>query len=168
MAKNNDTKRIHDREFSAALVEAVEISEAELEAEFIRLPSDLVYFGALAADAAHAAMLAEIAEDETEARVARETRETLSLDSVKKPTDAAVAAAVKVDREVLAAKRATAKAIAVKLEARSVLDAISAKRDMLMNLGAIKRREMDQDPTVREKRAGAETRWTDGESAAGD
>lgn len=138
----------------ARVREAVRITPEALEEEFVRVPADLAYWSGQYSDALDAHLRAEGYEDRLEALLLIEKRQEL-LDAGAKVTESQVAAAVKTDARMQAAEegRITAEVAVARL--KGVVEAIRAKRDMLIQIGATQRAEMERDPMILEKRSGA-------------
>jgi len=116
----------------------------------VRLPADLAHWNARFADAYEAFLEADLAFDKMESRLAVEHREEL-LAMGSKATEAAVREAVQTDPRWSQARMARIDAEVDKVRARGVVDAILAKKDMLISLGAHVRQEIDNNPTLREQ-----------------
>jgi hypothetical protein len=118
--------------------QSVEITPEAIQEEFIRIPADMAYWGAKYAEASRTYLIAEQAVKEVRARLRLAIRETASA----KLTVDAVDAQVEGQAEYQSAKMAEIEAEAAKLLAKVKLDAVIAKRDMAMSLGAHLRAEM--------------------------
>lgn len=129
--------------------EAVRISEVAIQEEFIRLPGDLAYWNQRHADARKAAMLVEHERKTAEARkqleiraAAKATGEKLTVGEI----EAQVVASDDYQKAVLREIDADCERELV----RGVVDAIHAKKDSLVSLGAHLRLEMQGDPSIRD------------------
>jgi hypothetical protein len=120
---------------------AVEIIPEAIREEFVRVPADLAYWGRKYADAVKAALVAEHDRKVTYAEERLRVRALAQAGNVKL-TEADVEATVERSPPCRAAKLAEIEAEAGKVGARVALDAVSAKRDMVMSLGAHIRAEM--------------------------
>lgn len=123
------------------LKNAVEIIPEAIREEFVRVPADLAYFGARYADAVKAYLMAEHDRKSMAAQVRLRVRATAQAAGTK-ITEADIEATVEQTPEYRAVKLAEIEAEAAKLAAKVKLDAVSAKRDMVMSLGAYIRAEM--------------------------
>lgn len=141
---------IHDQEFDDFLVACVSINEHAITDEYIRVSSDLAYWSRAHADAEQAYLLAKARQKEAEATAYLQARELLEGDpSIKRATEAIVQATADRMPAVTRAREAVAMAAGDRREAEGVISAISAKRDMLISLGATLRKEMDPEPSLR-------------------
>lgn len=127
--------------------ECVKLEPTALEEEFVRYTADFAYWGAKVADARQEESLAKLARDTMAADLDIAAREALAGD--KKPTEAMITAWVakhpamqSAEKDVIAATHAFDKL-------RAIWDALRAKRDMLVGLGAQHRAEMQHEPTVK-------------------
>jgi hypothetical protein len=140
-----ETTRVTDNEEVRC---ALTIEPLALEEEFVRLPGDVAYYGALYADALKDALTAKQAFELIEARLQIETRASMA-GGEKKPTEKVVEAAVVCNAEYQAAYSRLIVAESEKALARSRVDSLGAKKDMLVSLGATVRQELATSPTVR-------------------
>lgn len=144
---------LQDLEVEDYLKDCVVMDPLFIQEEYVRLPADLAYWNQKYADALRAHLRAKIDLDRIEAQVYLEKRE-VGYASGGKTTEATVAAQVACDARVLAAREVAVMAEAEKARLHGVVNAVSAKKDMLVSLGAHVRQEMDGDPTIREQHAG--------------
>lgn len=129
--------------------ECVRIEPLAIEEEYIRLPSDLAYWSAELARAIEQSALAKNARELTAAEVAGEKREDLHALNGKAPTVAQVEEAVTTDHRYQKAKHAEITTESRRMEILGTVEAIRAKRDMLISLGAHIRAELQRDPLIR-------------------
>lgn len=130
------------------LRESVSIDETNLNAEYIRIPTDLAYWSAQYALAVRRFHTAKLEADRVTARARIDAR--LNLETMHtRVTESMVEAAVEKDGQVFAMATAAIEAEAEKLRLQGVVDAVRAKRDMVISLGATQRQEMQADPTLR-------------------
>lgn len=127
--------------------ECVKLEPTALEEEFVRYTPDLAYWGAQLADAKRDEALVKLARDTTASDLDAAARDALAGE--KKPTEAAVSAWVQKHPTMQEAERAVIDSAHHTDKVRAVYDAIRAKRDMLVGLGAQARAEMQGDPVTR-------------------
>lgn len=122
-------------------VRAVTIDQHDLAGEYARVPADLAYWGVLAAEseAAYQRAKDELRRLEGEATLAAQA----SSFGGKSPNADRVKALVEQMPQVQDARRAVTRADAVRRRHRAIVDAISAKLQSLVSLGAQLRRELD-------------------------
>lgn len=134
--------KIHGEEFPDLLVDSVTIDDSDLTSEYCRLPSDMAYFARRLAETEETFLCrkAELTQAQSEGYVA-EVRLAAS-NGKKKPSDVLIQASVECLETVRQAHWALADAARERKELQGILDAISAKRDMLVQLGAARRQEM--------------------------
>lgn len=144
-------------EVEDALADAVRIEPVALQEEFVRLPGDLAYWGARYSDAYRAATMAELDRKRVFAKLRLSWRARLQAQGKEggsgRVTDSMVDAQVEVDDEYQGALLREAEAEVERERTKLALDAVRAKRDMLLGLGGIVRDAMRGDPQVREEQA---------------
>lgn len=141
-----------------AAKDATCIEPLTVQEEYIRVPGDLAYWNERYAQAYRLAMLAEHTRRTVEARVQLELRAAAKAEGAK-PTVDEVAARVTTHSEVTAALLHEIETQAEKEQIRGILEAIRAKKEMLISLGAHLREEMRDDPSIRtEQRIGERER----------
>jgi len=142
---------LHDTSLDEYARECVQIDRHDLQGEFMRVAADLAYWNEQYAVAygAHTRSKLEAERIEAELRIA--VRERLE-DAGKKTTESMVDANVTRHKTYLAARAAQIDAEEAKVRLGGYLDAIRAKREMLISLGAMVRSEMRADPTILEPR----------------
>ena len=123
---------------------AVAIDEGNLRDEIVRLPSDLAYYGHQFALASREQIAAKLSLAEVESMVYLEVRETLEdlSDKGKKPTEATISSRVDTDHRVRDARALMIAAEFNVAQVRAHVDAVRAKREMLIALGQLARAEM--------------------------
>lgn len=135
------------------LKESVSINRSDLNGEFMRLSSDMAYWNEIHSQSVRAYHEAKLACEISIAELGLNVRDGLERDAtVKKVTEGLVESTMKSDpryREALGAKY---DAEHEKTRVMGIVDAIRAKRDMLISLGAMVRTEMKHDPTILEPR----------------
>ncbi len=127
-----------------------------LDEEFKRLPGDLAYWGERYAQALRLHLDAKAGAKVTRAKRELEIREKLRseapTDAKGKPervTEGAVTCSLESDDQVIDADTAERIAEVEVQRIKVILDAIRAKRDMIIQLGAQYRAEMERDPSLR-------------------
>lgn len=136
------------------LVRAVQIDEDDIKGEYIRLPGELARWNTRYADAVRAMAQAEAKLERLEAEaflLHKTTSEKLDAAEAKKYTVDRINALVRTDAAVCAAGDVLIEAQANKAWIAGVVDAIRAKREMLVSLGAHLRAEMEMDPAIRNR-----------------
>jgi hypothetical protein len=136
-------------------VEAVSLSPDPvlIRDEYIRLPAQIAYRTALLAQAAERRMYAEVQLGKVEADAYRRWRARLAGDG--RVTEGAIKHAVNEDEQYLSALLDLNDALVVEMKAKGICEALRAKRDMLVSLGAQIRVEMAGLPALREQVRGA-------------
>jgi len=127
--------------------DCVKLEPTALEEEFVRYTGDFAYWGEKFACAKQEESLAKLSRDTTAADLDVGAREALSGE--KKPTEAAVAAWVSKHPAMQAAEKEVIAATFSVDRVRAIWEALRAKRDMLVGLGAQQRAEMQHEPTVK-------------------
>lgn len=125
-----------------------EIDSAQMDVEFTNLPGELARFSELHVEASESAEIADHELDVLEARLSLDIREHAKLLG-EKPTVDFIAAKMKVKPEWQAAKRASIQARADEMRAKGIVNAVVAKREMLISLGAHIRAQLQGDPSTR-------------------
>ncbi len=139
--------QIHDMDVDDYLYDSVNTDPLKLDDEFVRLPADLAYWHGQAADALRDYQTAKIDTKRLEARLAIEIREQQILDG-KKPTESTVAAAVETSDDMYDARKHLVSLEAKYERIRGIVDAVRAKKDMVISIGHQIRAELS-DPIVR-------------------
>jgi hypothetical protein len=124
---------------SATQIEPIAINE-----EFVRLPGDLAYWNGVYADAVRNLLDAQRLSDAGEARI----REGYRAKVTEKVTEKYLDSCVAMDADFAKLREAEDDAEANKARAAGIVDAIRAKREMLVSLGAHMRAEMQPGPTI--------------------
>lgn len=117
----------------------------DIYGEFLRLPGHLARALAVYADAAAAVLRAERERDREWARMYLACKAT-----TPKPTEEVAKAMVELQPAYQAADDALADAQAHKLRSHAAVEAVKAKQDMLVSLGAHLRAELKGNPLIRE------------------
>ncbi len=124
--------------------EAVDIIPEAIKEEFTRTPADLAFFGERYADAVKDLLRAEHQRRLIQAKVHLTIREAARAGGSKLTVDD-LNASVELDPVYQDAKLAEIEAEAVKVMARIRLDAVTAKLNMCVSLGAHMRAELGPD-----------------------
>jgi hypothetical protein len=118
----------------------MKLDETDLNDGFLTQAGLVAYYGVLAARAAAQLVSVKVVRDTTEAKVANELRER-AADLKEKITEASIERNLWLDPRVIAVHKAYALAIQIEGETRAATDAMKARRDMLIQLGAASREE---------------------------
>lgn len=138
------------------LADSVKLDDFALDEEMRRAPADIAYWNERYARAHKAHLLAKLEEDRTRARRRMEIKALAEAGPKgKAPTVEDMKAAVEADSEVYDATVRAIEAEVEKVRLRGVVDAVSAKIEMVRSLGAKLRIEMQNDPAVREQHSNA-------------
>jgi len=130
-----------------AVQDAVKIEPLAMAEEFVRIPADLAYWNAQYSDLLRLYLVAKAESEHLWARVWLETREALLTDG--KATEKLIESKATCNPEWQKAHLALVELEAEKARVRGVVDAIAAKKEMLISLGAHIRSEMEGDPMLR-------------------
>lgn len=133
---------------------ATKINPLALDDGFIKISAQLATFNERFYEALRTHLRAKAELDRTWARLYLAIREELK-DADPKTTEATIKASVDSHDEYFAARMAAAEAEAEKSRLWGVLDALRAKKDALISLGANARAEMSGMPGIRGERRGA-------------
>jgi hypothetical protein len=136
------------------MYDSVSITPEALSEEFARVALDLAYWNAQYADRLREHRLAEMSQKRTKAMLYIKHRVLLQeADPKGKTTEAQVDAAVLMDEDMVICDTNAITTEVEKEKARGVLDAVRAKREMVVSLGAHIRAEMAGDPILRSQLA---------------
>lgn len=126
------------------------IDSTQIEEEFIRLPGDLASLSELHVEAAESAEYADLALEILEARATAEIREHAKLMG-DNATVNFLSSKLKLRPDWQSAKRESIARRAEEARAKAMVNAVIAKREMLISLGAHIRAQLMGDPTTRAK-----------------
>jgi hypothetical protein len=153
--------KLNDVDVDEYLKKSVDIEPMAIEEEFVRLPGDLAYWNERYARAVNDYLKAKVGRERTESRLYLEQREHLTAKAsveaaegkkgAKAPTVDEIRSAVAGHRDMVEAEDAELLMEVEKVRLYGVLDAIRAKRDMLIQIGSRQRVEMEHDPVIREE-----------------
>lgn len=130
-----------------AVQDAVKIEPLAMQEEFIRIPADLSHWNAQYAEVLKAYLLAKARTEHEWARIWLETREALLADG--KATEKLIESKAMCNPDWQKAHLSLVELEAEKARIRGIVDALEAKKEMLVSLGAHLRAEMESDPMVR-------------------
>lgn len=133
--------KLHDLEVSDLLADCVSINADRINEEFTRLPGDVAYLAELYSQANRAHLVAKAELEFSEARLSLMYREA-AQDAGKKSTEGSIKEQVLGDHSYQADRLAMIEAESNKQTCRGRLDAVLAKKDMLVSLGATLRAEL--------------------------
>jgi len=128
--------------------EAVSIDGENINGEFIRLSADLAYYHAAHAEAVREANLGKLASKNLEGHLKIAFRAQLE-DAGRKVTIPEVDSAVQSDPDYQQSLIDEINLEYEKIRLAGIIDAIRAKKDMLVSYGAQMRAEMQADPFIR-------------------
>lgn len=144
--------KLHDIEVDDYLADSVRLMPEAINTEFERVATDLAYWGARYAEAFRTERIAKIELERTEARLFIKHREEMIQAGVK-ATEAAINANVMTDQELFDARMQYVEAEVEVKRMSGACEAVRAKREMLVSLGAQIRAEMAGDPLIRQRHA---------------
>ena len=134
---------LNDVTIAADVRAVVEIDEHDLSAEYASAPHHLALWGERYARAQEEYLRAKLGRERCEARLRLALREEWEADPKnKRCTEAQLDAMVSAHDEYAGAKVTEIEAEAVALRARGITQALRAKTEMLISLGATQRAEM--------------------------
>lgn len=142
---------MQDFDAKAFLEQSVNIDDLLLDQEFIKLPAQLAHFTAHYAEAVRDYLMCKLNVETSRARAHLALKAEAELGS-RKLTVADLDAMVSIDPDYLAAAMDLIEADVARQKLRGIVDAVTAKKDMLQSLGAKMRAEMQGDPSVRDQR----------------
>ena len=159
--------QLHDMEIEDYLFQCVDIEPLALEEEFIRIAPDLAYWNHQFSEAVREYSRSKFLREQAAARLHGEMREELmdaakaaaklaiedgakaSTVKVKSPTVSDIESAVLTHEDYVEVRDREIEAEANKSRLYGIVDAVRTKRDMLVQMGANRRAEMQGDPTIR-------------------
>jgi hypothetical protein len=140
----------HSREeLDSAVDAAVSIDPLDLQDEFRRIPADLARFNELYARALRRFLKSKARTEQVFSLVYLETRE-----GGAKATEAQIKAEVAMDDRYNSALEERIEAEVEKTRLGGILDALMAKKDSLISMGANLRAEMAGNPSIRDRQKG--------------
>jgi len=142
--------KLHDIEVDDYLAQCVTMDPLQLEEEFVQLPATLAYWNERYAEAQRGYLRAKVERERASSRLTMECRAVLEAKKGK-ATVGDVEAAVNGHPEYMKTKDLELDTEIEKSRVYGVLDAIRAKKEMLISLGAHIRAEMQGDPTLRDQ-----------------
>lgn len=152
-----ETSYIYDQEVEKYLKDAVHIEPMALEEEFIRIPSDLAYWNEKYAVSLREYLTAKAERERIEGQLMCDPTFAAELETEigKRPTVDQLKGGIRNNERYISAQVRERAADTERHRLRGCVDAIGAKRDMLISLGAHHRLEMMGDPIVRRNMADA-------------
>lgn len=144
------------------LRDRLRIEPAALEEEFVRCSGDIAYVAGKHARAIHAHLVARVRAKRMHALLTVEHRQRLSAKNTK-VTVGEVDAFVDMDPRWIEVKLEEDTAEALREDAKGKLMAVLAKKDMLVQMGANQRAEMERDPSIRNRMQGARAAKNEGD-----
>jgi predicted component of type VI protein secretion system len=140
--------KLQNIEVEDLLCEAVNIEPTLLDEDMKRLPALLAYWNERFSQEHKAYLVAHVERQRVEARLYQEEKDAKAG---AKATIKDLDAAVTLNPEFVAAMDAETQHEAEKARLYGVMDALRTKRDMLIQMGATRRVEMQGDPRIREE-----------------
>lgn len=136
-------------ELDTYVAECTRIDDFDLDAEYIRVPSDIAYWSARYSDVYRHWLEMKLAREILFAQLYSEHHQRLQMTSKGRVTVGEVEACVVTDPSYIDAKAKEIVADGEKVRLSGVLDALQAKRECIIGLGANRRAEMQRDPLIR-------------------
>jgi hypothetical protein len=146
-------RNVHDED--QYLDDCTQIEPMALQEEFVRLPGDMAYWASRYATVYKLYLDAKLVRERVTAELKEQHRNRLTLNSKGRVTVDEVESAVLMDANYLEAKSSENALESEKVRLNLIVDALRAKRDMLISIGAHQRAEMQHDPVVRVQEAAA-------------
>jgi hypothetical protein len=133
------------------LRECTQIEPLYLEEEFVRLPADIAFWTERYAQAYHYALDRELYRKTMYGKLYSEHSTALAVGRVgaRGPSVELIKAAVEQDPMYIAACQEENNAESAKVRLYGVVEALRAKKDALVSIGAQRRAEMSGDPMIR-------------------
>ncbi len=129
---------------------ATSIEPTAIQEEYCAVPSDLYRFASLVSERDELLDHAEQQLKSYEARRAVEIVEAVPVDE-KPPGEAKIVAQIRKEKGWGEAVREVSRARRAKADAFAVLEAIRAKKEMLISLGATQRLELEREALIRDR-----------------
>ena len=145
---------LEDLGIDAGLVESVRFDPLCLEEEFVRTAPDVAFWNTRYAVAEEEAGMAELEKKRVEARLQLMYRQRCQDEKVK-IVEKLIDSKVEMDDEMFEAKLKALRAETWRVKVKGWCQALSVRRDMLIQQGAAVREEMKGDPSLRANIAGA-------------
>lgn len=128
------------------IIRSTTVNPDNIQVEFCTLSADIAYWSQQYADAYEKLSRHVVAMKELEATLLIDYR--ARLEAVRKPTVAEIEALVASDQSYAAAQRQKVHLECDKVRVSGILEAVRAKKDMLVSLGAQQRAEMGANISV--------------------
>jgi hypothetical protein len=142
------TAKLHELTVEEQLKSAVSIDPLLIQEEYVRLPADLAYWNERYVQAYRAQGTAKSRKERLFALLSLQTRQRL-VDEGLKPTESMVTAHVEGDKSYIAVADSFFAAEVELVRIKGVVEAVRAKKDMLVSVGAHIRAELNSDPSLR-------------------
>lgn len=144
-----------DDSFESYMKDSVDIDDMDLDNEFIRVSSDLSYWYSKLADATESYQHAKFVREQVHARVYSEKKKFLHesyMDKkVKPPTVQDIESSVILDEEFSISKEKEIDAESFKLKIYGIVEAVKSKKDMLIQIGANRRADINGHISINKK-----------------
>ena len=141
--------KIRDLEIDEYLYESVTLDAVQIEQEFSRVSADVAYWSTMYARAHRRYLRAKILRDQTKAAAYIEHRDLL-MASHGKATVRDIDSSISGDMKVQEVEADVVEAEYEREKLKGTMEAVRAKRDMLITLGAHLRVEMQGNPKINE------------------
>ena len=152
------TKKLRDIEIDEFLYDCIHVDPIVIQEEFARVAPDLAYWSAKFAEAHKTYLEAKILRDNVRGAKWFIVKNDL-LATRGKCSNPDVEAALDTDEDMNEALASLVEAEYERERLKGVLEAVRAKKDMLISMGAMIRAEMQGDPVIRDQsRLSKETR----------
>jgi hypothetical protein len=136
-----------EQDHESYLRDCVTIDENQVEKEYVRISSDLAYWGQKYVDAHQVYLMAKLTVEETRSRLYLIAREKGK--EGKAPSEATLTALVDSDESMHQVRLELVIAEVKRAKLHQVCEAIRAKKDLVVQLGASLRAQMQGDPVLR-------------------
>ena len=140
-------RNLHDLEVDDYLFSCVTLDQTVITSEMSRVSADFAYFANKYAKSHREWLRAKILDKRTRAQVYAEKRDLLQR-TLGKATVSDIDAAVLLEEEVQKSEAHVIETEYIREDLKGTLQAVRAKRDMLVTLGAHMREEMKGNPSI--------------------
>jgi hypothetical protein len=144
-----------ERDLDEYLQECIRIEPEALQEEFVRMPADFAFWNEQYKTALESFLRAKANLEQVEAKTYLVACNKLNPATAKVFTVDGIKALVETEDTVMMAREALIIAEVEMTKLKGILEAIRTKRDMLIQLGAQIRTEMQNDPVVRKQASDA-------------
>lgn len=125
------------------MVDELRVNENTLESDMIEHSSKYAYFSAIANKAENFERSAEVELETVLANAEINTRKKFAEDGITKPTVGQISAVVNTNEDVIDAKKRLSEAKGYTGLMKYILKAFDARKDLLINISAQRRKEME-------------------------